>query len=585
MQKLITKIIWLMICITNSLVVYSQTTTIDYLASGLSTMACNVFNPAVTINSVSHSSYAGGVLFNTTNGIYLSTSPQNNPQNGTAYVINYNFIPGNKYDIKITALGDATLLLKTSVIPNFNLFPTNGKALCPADANVASYSVVGYGDLSTNTTTTSAVYTIPQFTIPGSTVYPYLIIWATGGRTDRALDGLSISKIIIIKTPPPPSFTVSPTSVTKTCGTPLTQTFTATGTNIPQGATVSYLWNLGSASNGWLYNSAAAPQNITTTANTLSLTAAACGIAPGNNITVTATVDGTNYNAGTVMVSTPAFSINGPATICSGGTSPTYSIASLGCSPTVSWSASPLGIVNIASPNSPFTTISYTSSGTVTLTANYTSACGNGTLTQTIAVGNPLPIGTSSISSNCSSNFFNYLNTSLSKICSAGSSIGFSYNIADSRYSNFVWTAISVPSGATWFGNGANLSMTVNAPTSPGSNAETIALMATGPCGAYNVNFTSTAVYAGGGFTVAPNPSRDYVTVSGNNQTLSKGGSQNLIYAIKITDRFGAIRKSFEYKPGITSIRISFPELSSGLYLISVFDGKKWTSQPLIIQK
>lgn len=584
MQNLITKIIWLMICITSSLVVYSQTTTIDYLASGLSTTACNVFNPAVTINGVSHSSYAGGVIFNTTNGIYLATKPQNNPQNGTAYVINYNFIPGNKYDIKITALGDPTLLLKTSVIPDFSAFPTNGNTLCPADANVGSYGTVGYGQSSNPTAATSAVYTVPQFTITGSTVYPYLIIWASGGRTNRALDGLSISKVVITKTPPI-SFTLSPTSVSKTCGTALTQTFTATGTNIPQGATVSYLWNLGSASNNWLYNSAAAPQTITTTANTLSLTAAACGLAPGNNITVTATVNGTNYNAGTVMVSSPAFSINGPSVICSGGTPPNYSIASLGCSPTVSWSASPLNIVNIATPNSPTTDVSYGNSGTVTLNANYTSACGNGTLTKSISVGNSMPTGTSSISSNCNSNFFNYLNTSLSKICSAGSSIGFNYNITDPNYTNFVWTAVSVPSGASWYGNGGSLSMSVTTPTSPGSNSETIALSATGPCGTYNVNFTSSAVYAGGGFTVAPNPSRDYVIVSRDNQTLSKGGSQNLIYVIKITDRFGTVRKSFEYKPGITSIRISFPELSSGLYLISVFDGKKWMSKPLIIQK
>lgn len=108
---------------------YSQTTTIDYLATGLSTTACNVFNPQVTLNGVVHKSYAGGVNFSSSLGIGLSTTPQASPPGATAYVINYNFIPGTKYDIAITALGNPAIYLRTSVVPNFTQFPTNGNQL------------------------------------------------------------------------------------------------------------------------------------------------------------------------------------------------------------------------------------------------------------------------------------------------------------------------------------------------------------------------------------------------------------------------------------------------------------------------
>jgi hypothetical protein len=128
--------------------------------------------------------------------------------------------------------------------------------------------------------------------------------------------------------------------------------------------------------------------------------------------------------------------------------------------------------------------------------------------------------------------------------------------------------------------------MSVRTPTSNGSISETVRLNATGPCGAYSVDFISSAAYVGGfNFTIDPNPSQDNVTVSSNNKTLSKSRSPDLIYAIKITDQFGTLRKSLEYKSGVTSTNISLIGLNSGVYLISVFDGHKWSSKQLVIQK
>lgn len=104
---------------------FSQTTTINYLSSGLSTSACNVFSSSVNINGVQHYSHAGGVTLNTTNGIILTTVPTGSSAGGTAYIIQGNFTPNDKYDIAITAKGNNTLFLKTSVVPNLNQFATS----------------------------------------------------------------------------------------------------------------------------------------------------------------------------------------------------------------------------------------------------------------------------------------------------------------------------------------------------------------------------------------------------------------------------------------------------------------------------
>lgn len=275
--------------------------------------------------------------------------------------------------------------------------------------------------------------------------------------------------------------------------------------------------------------------------------------------------------------------INGADNFCS---SASYTITPPTGLTVSSWSATPSGIVSL-SVNGNSVTLTKVANGIVTLKAKLNSQCRGGVvITKTVYVGNYLPIGTSSDNSNCSSHYFDVLNTSLSEVCTANTSIGFNYNITDSRYSNFVYTPVSVPAGATWGASGGNLFMTVTTPPTQGSVSETIALSATGPCGTYNVNFTSTAanIYSSL-FAISPNPSQGDVMISMVNQNLSKSNSGNLIYAIKITDRFGTLRKSFEYKSGINSVKISLPDLNSGVYLISVFDGKKWSSKQLIIQK
>jgi hypothetical protein len=275
--------------------------------------------------------------------------------------------------------------------------------------------------------------------------------------------------------------------------------------------------------------------------------------------------------------------ITGPSLICSSGT---FGLQDQPTGTSISWSSSfATGLAINATTG--FSTRQNNFNGQVIITATITNGCGSSNITRNVSVGNYTPLGTSSVNSNCSGNSFNVLNTSLSGICSANTPVYFTYNIADPNYSNFVFTPVSVPSGASWSGGGGNLYVTVYTPSSSGSRSATIALSATGPCGAYNVNFNSSAVNISSGwrFSMSPNPSGGQVTVSTDSESLSDNESQNLIHAIKVIDPSGTRSESFEYKGGINSTTVSLKDHQPGMYILSVFDGKTWSSKQLLIQK
>lgn len=137
----------LLFAVAFSSTTFAQTKTFDYLNAGFSTSDCNVFDPtAVIIDGVTHSSWAGGVNFNATLGIGLSTQQKTSPASSTAFLINYNFLTGIKYDIKITAKGNADVFLKACVVENITSFVTNSQTSCSLDAFAFGYNTnVGVG--------------------------------------------------------------------------------------------------------------------------------------------------------------------------------------------------------------------------------------------------------------------------------------------------------------------------------------------------------------------------------------------------------------------------------------------------------
>jgi len=85
-------------------------------------------------------------------------------------------------------------------------------------------------------------------------------------------------------------------------------------------------------------------------------------------------------------------------------------------------------------------------------------------------------------------------------------------------------------------------------------------------------------------FSISPNPSQGEVsiTTTGKNK---RNISLTSIYAVKVTDCFGAIQKIFNYKPGTSSIKLSLAGLRNGIYTLSVFDGNIWESKTVMIAK
>ena len=225
------------------------------------------------------------------------------------------------------------------------------------------------------------------YTAPATKTPKYLFILAYGGGSSP--NQVLIKSVTITETPPT-SFSLAASSTSIPCGNTQPITFTITGTGVPQGASLSYNFNIGTGNNGWLYNGAAAPSNIITSANSISLTPV-CGSSL-SNISATVSLNGTNYTTNSVKVSIlqPNLSINGVTSFCNGSNN--YFINNLPCNATVNWSASPFGIANLTT-NGNIATLTQTGNGDVFLQAAVNNVCGQNypSITQTIHIGTPSP--------------------------------------------------------------------------------------------------------------------------------------------------------------------------------------------------
>ena len=266
-------------------------------------------------------------------------------------------------------------------------------------------------------------------------------------------------------------------------------------------------------------------------------------------------------------------SVSGADYFCSG--SSTYSISELPQGSTVTYSIDPSSGVASLSQSNNQATLTKSSIGSVVLNATITTTCGTQiSLSKNIAVGfAPVTLsGSPTVSCNGS-----YQTWSLSATPAANAN-------------NWYWSVDHL---------NLNSDIYISQPYASSTFADVkgggvIKLTYTDVCGNNESNSVTvySTCYSGYGatnFTAAPNPAQNDVTVSAvNTSTLTKTksvSSPNLIYGIKITDALGILRKSFEYKAGIRSIKISVADLNSGIYSLSVFDGQQWQSQNIVVQK
>jgi hypothetical protein len=380
-----------------------------------------------------------------------------------------------------------------------------------------------------------------------------------GNRTIR------IHKITITETAPPtntPTFTL-PQSTNIGCGSTTPITFTITNVYSTPGAT--YTWNLGATSNGWLYNGTPAPQNISTgTSSTLTLTPV-CGATP-QNVSATATVNGTNYSTNTsaIAITTPYMDISGNGNLCTG--SEVYSISGLPCSATVAWSVTPSNIVNLTSSGNN-ATLTAIGTGEVTLTATIT-ACGQ-TINKVagIRVGGPAPVESLTIDG---------VDPATATLCHNTESMLTAHPAVIEQNTTYEWI---LPSDWTSLQTGTNTASTQDYMLSvyPGTDGG-IYVRRLNECGYSDfysvlVSFDS---YCGNFYTISPNPATDNITIDGQKQKKN-------IKEVQVIDKTGQVRKVAKFGNDVQHVNLNLSGLAPDIYYIKIFDGKEWRSKPVRI--
>ncbi len=269
--------------------------------------------------------------------------------------------------------------------------------------------------------------------------------------------------------------------------------------------------------------------------------------------------------------------IGGKTILC---TSETYSIPGRQRGATVTWSASPLGIVNPGCIDCNSTTLTKASNGIVTLTATL-NACNNFVVSQPIAVGLPDrpkvldEMGEEiTIVSTCTNTYKSLCPTVDPK-----------WNILE-----WEWEKVTGNFNLLDFESCADI-----LGFQPGNGF--VSVRVRNACGWSNPTFIVVNVTDCSGMTVQqksiklfPNPATSSVTLSVDKAKLSQPdkGKESLpaasINEVKIYDNFGSVKlyRKFTKQPTAT---LDISGLPKGVYVVEVNTGNGLEHQPLLIQK
>ena len=329
---------------------------------------CNIFATPLNINNIPHQSTLGQPQYNkTAKAVILETKSVNDypqyPSLGTEYNIKYLFKKGYQYKVTINA---RMITSEPSAHATLGLYQKNANyasGFCKGPETIIdSYWYQYIYD------TVYKDYTRILFPLGSENNYLYIagIPDFMGGVQTVAIRKLTITEI-------PPTFSLNPTAVNKVCGAALNQVFTVNNIdNFPYVS--SYEWDLGSADNGWTYNGQPAPQYISTQANNISLSAAACTNTL-KNVSVTVKIDNKNYKtySATTSLSLPNLSISGEGLLCN---TAKYAINNLPCNANVTWSSSPNNYISLDQLNGSSTNVKKLIDGTTAILSADITGCG-----------------------------------------------------------------------------------------------------------------------------------------------------------------------------------------------------------------
>lgn len=263
-----------------------------------------------------------------------------------------------------------------------------------------------------------------------------------------------------------------------------------------------------------------------------------------------------------------SFTITGDNNFCT--TSNNYTITNLPTGATVSWTASPSGVVNINSPNSSQTTLTRNANGIITLTATINNACnGSSILTKSnIQVGVPLPPTIISL------NFEGQCGTFME-----------AYSSNPAGATGYIWNVNFGQIVQNLDGYGSDyiyVSPLINSPQTGQSYYNYISVQAKNVCGASDPSATRQFTVGpvpsncGGGtilLKVTPNPTSSLLSVETINY--------RKFTELRIIDKMGQVKKQFNYA-ATNKVYLNISDLPANVYYLQISDGTGWVTKTII---
>lgn len=268
--------------------------------------------------------------------------------------------------------------------------------------------------------------------------------------------------------------------------------------------------------------------------------------------------------------------MTGDGTLCT--SNKTYSISGFpsGSGLTVSWSVAPTSLFSVDSGSgTSFTTkaTNGSSSGAGTITATITDVDGNENVyTRTVWVGKPSGLPAPPI--------FMFSPSATEACMDETSSMSTGPSLSYSHY--FTWDFGSWGSYVTGYPGLANKLVDFYFDyTTPSSNTIKVSKQNSCGVGPQRTGFF-TVIDCYSYFMISPNPASNVVQISIDQLKNNNQNKDTKIYAIDIYDRLSRKQISKSYNTGITEDNIDMSSLMSGIYTISIFDGKQWYPHQIV---
>lgn len=326
--------------------------------------------------------------------ILLLTGINSYGQQPTVQIQNLQYTNNGQPAVYATNCGNIDLAssISTSLYLSINLSKPNGQVVGLSDLYVYTQksssdfrverswtqiqeSYWNHPSSGNDTYLTSANFSInaSDFNASGGTIF---VIFKSNSGVEYTSCSYSITKT------PPPSFSLSPSTISLLCGDTNQRTFTVTPANIPAGANVSYSWS----HLGW---------TLVSSTNTSITIQPNSGIILPSNITVTPSINSVTQATKTCTITRAPFTstatIIGASSLC---TSSNYAINGLLSGETILWSVSNNSIASLSNITATSVTVNKIGNGTINLLATITNPCN-----QTAIVSKSINIGAPTFSS------------------------------------------------------------------------------------------------------------------------------------------------------------------------------------------